>query len=336
MLVDLRPISSPLVVVGSYEVAEQIVKASRTSDWAYLDCIFSGKGAPPIVDLSSYEAGESWKAFLKRFSTGFAPQHLLSLLSSIIDKSILFLHRLDNLSRSGKEFLLQDLATNLTFHTIGPVVLDIDMGAHNNNPTHLMRIFHELIQTCADEWITLPWWCTPQLEAQSSREAGQRYPKSIVRERYTKLDLNPKTVDVTCDQLSTLLFADHDTTSTTIAWRFYELSRTPHALRAVHAELDELFGPNPTGPGGEEHIHRMTYTAAVIREVLQLRPPDGTARTTKPGDGLRVTLLPYSSSSSSEMGEMDLDGLMLYPIHYIIQRDPAVFGDIANAFVSER
>lgn len=28
MLLDLRPVSSPLVVVGSYEVAEQIVRAS--------------------------------------------------------------------------------------------------------------------------------------------------------------------------------------------------------------------------------------------------------------------------------------------------------------------
>lgn len=31
-----------------------------------------------------------------------------------------------------------------------------------------------------------------------------------------------------------------------------------------------------------------------------------------------------------------MDGLMLYHIHYIIQRDPAVFGDTANAFVPER
>lgn len=28
MLIDLRPISPPLVVIGSYEVAEQLVKAS--------------------------------------------------------------------------------------------------------------------------------------------------------------------------------------------------------------------------------------------------------------------------------------------------------------------
>lgn len=33
---------------------------------------------------------------------------------------------------------------------------------------------------------------------------------------------------------------------------------------------------------------------------------------------------------------MDLDGLLLYPVHSIIQRDPAVFGDTADVFVPER
>lgn len=225
-----------------------------------------------------------------------------------------------------------------------------------------MRVFHQLIQTYADEGVTLPWWCTPLLEWRRSSLAkrARNTLKSIVRERYGELshaaksrsilsmslqgveDLNPKTVDVTCDQLSTFLFAGHDTTSTTIAWTFYELSRTPRALRAVCDELDELFGPDPspesvrarlTGPGGEELVHRMNYTTAVIREVLRLWPPGGTARITKPGDGVKVTL---PASSTSPSGELDMDGLVLYPIHSIIQRDPKVFGDTADIFVPER
>lgn len=228
-----------------------------------------------------------------------------------------------------------------------------------------MRVFHQLIQTYADEQVTLPWWCTPLLEWRRSSPAKRtrKTLKYIVRERYTELshatksrsilsmslqgveDLNPKTVDVTCDQLSTFLFAGHDTTSITIAWTFYELSRTPRALRAVCDELDELFGPDTspasirarlTGPRGEELVHRMTYITAVIREVLRLWPPGGTARTTKPGDGLKITLPASSTSPSGELREMDMDGLMLYPIHSIIQRDPKVFGDTANVFVPER
>jgi cytochrome P450 len=143
-------------------------------------------------------------------------------------------------------------------------------------------------------------------------------------------------VDVTCDQLSSFLFAGHDTTSTLMSWAFYELSRTPHALRAVRAELDELFGPDTDpaavhskllGPGGKELIHRMSYTMAVIKETLRLWPPGATSRMTEPGDG---------SFIHTPNGELCIDGIMCYHIHSIIQRDPKVFGDTADNFVPER
>ncbi|KAH9908359.1 cytochrome P450 [Xylariomycetidae sp. FL2044] len=343
MLVDLRPISPPLAVIGSYEVAEQIVKSSSRFPYS-----------PP-----------NWKALRKRFNPGFAPQHLLSLLPSITDKAFLFLHHLNDASHSEKQISLQELATNLTFDVIGRVVLDIDMGAQNHSPTTFMQVFHELIQTYANEQITLPWWCTPRLEWRRSRlsKRVRGTLNSIVRERHAELeratksrsilsmslqgiqDLTPETVEVTCDQLSTFLFAGHDTTSTTLAWTFYELSRTPHALKAVRAELDELFGTDPdpaavraglTSPGGEEHVYRMPYTSAVIKEVLRLWPPGGTARTTKPGDGLTVSIPSSSPSFKGDVCEMNMDGIMLYPIHSLIQRDPAVFGETANYFVPER
>ncbi|KAI1249979.1 hypothetical protein MGN70_008429 [Eutypa lata] len=228
-------------------------------------------------------------------------------------QAFLFLQHLDNASQSGKQVSLQDLATNLTFDAVGRVVLDIDM-------------------TYTDEQITLPWWCTHRVEWRRYRLAKRARDtlKSIVRERYTQLgqaakshsissmslqgvkDPNPKTIDVTCDQLSTFLFAGHDTTSTTLSWAFYELSRTSRALRAVCSELDELFGLDPspasvhtrlTGPAGEKLAHRMTYTTAVIKKVLRLWPPGGT---------------------------------VLYLTHSIIHHDPAVFDDTADAFVPER
>lgn len=38
----------------------------------------------------------------------------------------------------------------------------------------------------------------------------------------------------------------------------------------------------------------------------------------------------------NEMKDVDLDGLMLYHVHSIIQKDPNVFGETANVFVPER
>lgn len=161
-----------------------------------------------------------------------------------------------------------------------------------------MRIFRELIETFNGEQIDLPRWCTPRLEWSRRRLATQvrGILTEIVQDKYAArsttgassrsiLDMSLKDIDglsadtlnVTCDQLSSFLFAGHDTTGTTIAWVLYELFRTPHALRAVRAELDDLFGTEATqeaivsrllAPGGEELIYRMSYTSAVIKETL--------------------------------------------------------------------
>lgn len=228
-----------------------------------------------------------------------------------------------------------------------------------------MRIFHELIQTFTNEQIDLPWWCTPRLEWKRNCLAKQVRStlKTIIRDTYVERNnntkprsilsmslqdvdtLSPEIIDVTCDQLSSFLFAGHDTTSTTIAWIFYELSRTPHALRAVRAELDDILGPDSSPaavaarllvPGGEQLVHRMSYASAVIKETLRLWPPGATARMAKPGDGLKVTLRTSMNSSGPSNTQVSLDGLMLYHVPSIIQRDPTVFGETANTFVPER
>jgi len=141
----------------------------------------------------------------------------------------------------------------------------------------------------------------------------------------------------TSDQLKTFLFAGHDTTSILLQWIFFELSRTPHALAAVRAEFDDIFGPDPDPAivrdkllaQGEEVTRRMSYTSAVVKETLRLYPPAGTARMSMPGSGLTVRL-PESGA------EVCLDGLVLYNCASIIQRDRAVYGDTANDFVPER
>lgn len=239
---------------------------------------------------------------------------------------------------------------------------NIHQGSQTAHPAKLTRDFRTLIKTYTDEQIDLPWWCTPRLEwrrkklasqvrvslkaivqeSHAKQNVGTKRPRSILSMSLEGVDtLSPAFLNTTCDQLSTFLFAGHDTTSTTIAWMLYEVSRTPRALQAVRAELNGLFGPDPSpeavasrllAPGGEELLNRMTYTSAVIRETLRLWPPGATSRMTKPGDGLTAIV----SNSDGEGYELNLDGLMLYHVPYIMQRDPTVFGETANTFVPER
>ncbi|KAI1089121.1 cytochrome P450 [Rostrohypoxylon terebratum] len=358
MLVDLRPVNRPMVLVRSHEIAEQISKASKLyptstpkSDMGYLEPVI---GPTSILTLH----GEPWKALRKRYNPGFAPQYLMTLLPCILDKTSSFIERLDGFAKTGGDFQLVLLGVNLTFDIIGAVVMGEDLHAQHVNPSsssELIRIYRELLSAYADDKADLPWWLIPRTILKR-RRLGKRVDtivKAMIRRNQgaksndarnilslTLQDteaLGPKLLDEACNQIKTFLFAGHDTTSTALAWAFYELSLTPHALKAVRAELDDIFGPDTDvsevrarllSPEGPDTLHNMKYISAVIKETLRLHPPAATARLSPPGSGLTVR--------APDGQEHCLDGMIIYNCETLIHRDPEIYGDSANLFVPER
>lgn len=74
------------------------------------------------------------------------------------------------------------------------------------------------------------------------------------------------------DEVMTLMFAGHDTTTSTVAFLFYELARHPDILARLYAEQDsQLAGalPSPRQLTGEG----LPYLEAVLDETLRLYPP---------------------------------------------------------------
>ncbi|KAI0434723.1 cytochrome P450 [Xylaria sp. FL1042] len=361
MLVDLRPFGPAMVIVRSHEIAEQVSKASKQLPYSLPKIpqvyghIVHVTGPTSILGAD----GEEWKELRKRFNAGFAPQHIITFLPRILDKSFTFLDNLDHFAKTGRCFSLANLTENLTFDIITSVTMHIDFGAQKmDERNEFTNAYHELFETYASEQMDLPWFFTPHKEWKR-RQLSKRVRKtltSIVQDAHinrkhgnTKsrsilslsLDDNAnamtrRAIDEACDQLSTFLFAGHDTTSILLSWLFYELSRTPHAMQALRNELDSLFGPdaNPTvvrdrllSDNGQDLLNHMAYTAAVIKETLRLWPPAGTARLTKPGAGIKV---------QTSIGEYNLEGVSVYNCTSMIQRDPEVYGDTANDFVPER
>ena len=73
------------------------------------------------------------------------------------------------------------------------------------------------------------------------------------------------------DHLITLLFAGHDTTTSTITFLFYELVQAPEALARVSEELDrELAG---AAPSTEQLVGGLPELEAVMDETLRMYPP---------------------------------------------------------------
>jgi cytochrome P450 len=67
----------------------------------------------------------------------------------------------------------------------------------------------------------------------------------------------------------TLLFAGHDTTTSTVAFLFYELSRNPEVRERLEEEVDA------TGAIGPEHLTgaALPYLEMVVDETLRMYPP---------------------------------------------------------------
>ena len=73
------------------------------------------------------------------------------------------------------------------------------------------------------------------------------------------------------DQVMTLMFAGHDTTTSTVTFMLYELARNQPALERLLAEQDEVLGGEP--PRAEQLMRELPQLEMTLDEVLRLYPP---------------------------------------------------------------
>jgi cytochrome P450 len=73
------------------------------------------------------------------------------------------------------------------------------------------------------------------------------------------------------DEVMTIFLAGHETTANALTWAWYLLARHPEVEARLHAELDEVLGPDRT-PTAED-VPALRYTEMVIGETMRLYPP---------------------------------------------------------------
>ncbi|KAI1371571.1 bifunctional P-450:NADPH-P450 reductase [Hypoxylon crocopeplum] len=76
--------------------------------------------------------------------------------------------------------------------------------------------------------------------------------------------------DSIIDNLITFLVAGHETTSGTLSYAMYRLLKNPEVYRKVQQEVDEVIGK---GPITVQHMQKLPYISAVLREALRLDSP---------------------------------------------------------------
>lgn len=373
LLFDIRPISYPMLVICDHEVAEQITRPSAQWWWSTpksktLEDVWHLTGKQSILTSE----GDHWKAQRKQLNPGFAPQHLLTLLPIILDKTEIFLGRLDNYAKTGETFQLDKLCVALTFDVIGGVTMDYNFNAQvPGQQSEILLAFSGIAEQYANRR-RIPGmdWRRERIRRRLASKLDGML-KQIVRDEHARVvsgateprsvlalslqgakELTPELLQQTSDNLRVFLFAGHDTTSILLQWAFYELSRSPRQQRAIRAEHDALFGTDDDddaaagpasvreallAPGGSEILGRMPYTAAVIKETLRLHPPAATVRMSAPGTNFQLNLPGGDDDGGGGGGrQVCADGCVLYVCAGVIQRDRKVYGETADEFVPER
>lgn len=69
------------------------------------------------------------------------------------------------------------------------------------------------------------------------------------------------------NNLITFLIAGHETTSGLLSFSFFYLMRHPETMKKARQEVDDVVGKGPVRP---EHLSKLHYLAAVLREALRL------------------------------------------------------------------
>ncbi|KAF9692338.1 hypothetical protein EKO04_009590 [Ascochyta lentis] len=364
MFLDFRPVQYPILLLTTHDLAEQVVRATKSHPYSVTKSpTIQGEFGALVGKRSmlTQHDGERWKALRKQFNPGFAPQHLVTLLPVIVNKTSIFMEKLDAAARSGAVTEMEGLCVNCTFDIIGEVITNIDSHAQEEklaDGNDFLRNFRLLSETYVSGsglglaainplTQTKRYFYSRRMDAALHKIIQDKFnniqqSKGSDTKRTTKdrsvlalalqdvEDLTPDISQVVADQCKTFLFAGHDTTSILLQRLIYALSIYPACLAKIRAEYDSIFGSEDPQTvflsRPDETLKLLVYTSACIKEALRLWPPAATARMSHDGFKIRTR----------EGEQVMVDECVIYPIQHIIHRDPSVYGPTADDFVPER
>lgn len=325
---------------------------------------FGGEG-----NLVSSE-GAKWKMWRSAFNPGFSATYLMTLVPDIVDQVSIFSNLMQERAKNNTLFRMEAATTNLTIDIIGRVVLDHDlhsqiqrnelvdafisqtnwdrMGAQFR-PIELVDFRIDIVQAWNNFKMNryIGRLLDDRFSSRKDRDANTTRRKHVIdlaleaylkekasnentpKETVTSLDPTFRTAAIS--NIKTFLFAGHDTTSSTISYAYYYLSKNPRILSLIRAEHSATFGPDPTQTAAKlkqtpHLLNKLDYTTAVIKETLRLQPPASTVRVGQEGFYL------HDPQTGAPIATKDF---MLWPVDVGLHRSSAHWED-PHAFNPDR
>ena len=119
---------------------------------------------------------------------GFASNHLMTLVPSIVDHSIVFTDKLAEHAKMGEVFRLEEDATRLTGEIIGNVVLDLQLGTQRGE-NEMITAFREQVHLVPNEGAADPfkmWYPTGIYRRWRNNRIMDAYIGKVLDERFAK------------------------------------------------------------------------------------------------------------------------------------------------------
>jgi cytochrome P450 len=281
--------------------------------------------------------GELWRAQRKVIQPVFQPKRIARQTAAVAEEAAKLVARLRAREGTGPVDIRHEM-TELTLGILGRTLLDADLSGFDSigesfEVVQDQAIFEMMSLSAVPSWVPLP----QQLRFRRARADLERITAALAAERTAHPsehgdDVLSRLIEAvaeepdegvrrrrTRDELVTLLLAGHETTAATLSWTFYLLDQHPLVWAKVHEEVVEVLGDRlPTA----EDVHRLTYTAMVIQEVMRLYPP--------------VWILPRKAQQEDEIGGFRVPaGAEVLICPYTLHRHPA-FWEAPDRFDPER
>ncbi|MGI8665199.1 MAG: cytochrome P450 [Jatrophihabitans sp.] len=229
--------------------------------------------------------GELWRSQRRTIQPVFQAKRIAGKLDAVTDEAERLTDRLRE--HAGKDPVdVRAEMTALALGVLGRTLIDADLGEFDSlgesfEAVQNQAMFDAITLGKVPLWLPLPLQTrfrrarrdlqhiVDRLAAGSTAGAGDDVISRMIESMGNDTDQRAGRARMR-DELVTLLLAGHETTASTLSWAFHLLDEHPQVWQQLHDEAVAVFG---SGPLTIDSLHRLTYTAQVLNEVIRLYPP---------------------------------------------------------------
>lgn len=234
-------------------------------------------------------AGDDWRRQRRTSAPGFAPRAVRLLAGNVAEAVSELVETLA--TAEGRTIDLVPVFQTLALEIIGRAIFSIDMKRHAPELRELILNYAARLgrPSLADLLLPLGMPTPTDLARRRFRRRWRRLVGAIISERRTRpsagtsegprdmFDVlaaatadDERPLERLGDQVATFIVAGHETTASAMFWGCYLLAAHPKIQERI---ADEAAGFALGPDDAAEAVPQLTYTRAVVDEVLRLYPP---------------------------------------------------------------